>query len=188
MSYPERMQPSYALFRTPVGLCGIAWNDKGIAALQLPERDEAAMHIRMRERHRAVAAHPSAEALRAISEIEGLLRREPNHLGTLALDMSAVPEFHQRVYAVARRIPPGQTLTYGDVARRLGAVGLARAVGQALGRNPFAIIVPCHRVLSANGAPGGFSAHGGVSLKRRLLELEGFVLPQPALAQERLWS
>jgi methylated-DNA-[protein]-cysteine S-methyltransferase len=79
-------------------------------------------------------------------------------------------------------------LTYGDVARRLGSVGLARAVGQALGRNPFAIIVPCHRVLSANGAPGGFSAHGGVSLKRRLLELEGCVLAQPALEQKRLLS
>ena len=182
------MAPCYALFRTPVGVCGIAWNETGIAALQLPERDEAAMHARMRERFRAVQAPASAEALQAIAQIDALLRGEPNDLATLALDMSSVPEFHQRVYAVARRIPPGQTLTYGDVARRLGSLGLARAVGQALGRNPFAIIVPCHRVLSANGAPGGFSAHGGVSLKRRLLELEGCVLAQPEIEQKLLWS
>ena len=182
------MSSSYALFRAAVGLCGIAWNDAGISALQLPERDEAAMHVRMRERFRAVQASASAEALQAIAQIDALLRGEPNDLATLALDMSAVPEFHQRVYAVARRIPPGQTLTYGDVARRLGSLGLARAVGQALGRNPFAIIVPCHRVLSANGAPGGFSAHGGVSLKRRLLELEGCIVAQPEVGQKRLWG
>jgi len=179
---------SYALFGTPIGVCGIAWSDAGITALQLPARDETATHARMRERFRAVQAPASASALQAIAHIEALLRREPNDLATLTLDVSGVPSFHQRVYGVARRIPPGQTLSYGDVARRLDSVGLARAVGQALGRNPFAIIVPCHRVLAVNGAPGGFSAHGGVSLKRRLLELEGFALPRRESEQERLWS
>jgi methylated-DNA-[protein]-cysteine S-methyltransferase len=179
---------SYALFRTAIGLCGIAWNDVGITALQLPERDDAAMHRRMRERFGAGHATASPNARQAISQIDALLRREPNDLDAIVLDMTGVPAFNQRVYAVARRIPPGQTLTYGDVARRLGSVGLARAVGQALGRNPFAIIVPCHRVLSANGLPGGFSAHGGVSLKRQLLALEGYVLAQEGSDGPRLWN
>jgi len=183
------MVPSlYALFGTPVGVCGIAWNDEGITGLRLPESDEAAMHVHMRERFRAVTAPASPSALQAIAQIDALLRREPNDLASLALDMTGVPEFNQRVYAVARRIPAGRTLTYGDIARRLGRVGLSRAVGQALGRNPFAIIVPCHRVLSAHGLPGGFSAPGGVSLKRRLLELEGYLLPEPSPEQERLWA
>ena len=94
-------------------------------------------------------------------------------LSRIDLDMSAVPDFEQRVYAETRSIPPGETLTYGDIATRLGDVGLSRAVGQALGRNPFAIVVPCHRVLAAGGKSGGFSAVGGVDTKRRLLEIEG---------------
>ena len=179
---------SYALFPTLVGVCGIAWNDVGITALLLPAQDEATMHVRMREQCLAVQASASAGALDAIAQIDALLRGEPNDLATLPLDMAGVPSFHQRVYAVARQIRPGQTLTYGDVARRLGSVGLARAVGQALGRNPFAIIVPCHRVLAADGAPGGFSAHGGVTMKRRLLALEGYALPVPQAEQERLWG
>jgi methylated-DNA-[protein]-cysteine S-methyltransferase len=126
--------------------------------------------------------------LQAIAQIDALLRREPDDLVSLALDMTGVPDFNQRVYGLARRIPAGRTVTYGEIARRLGSVGLARAVGQALGRNPFAIIVPCHRVLAANGMSGGFSAPGGVSLKRRLLELEGYVLPDRAPEQERLWT
>jgi methylated-DNA-[protein]-cysteine S-methyltransferase len=92
-----------------------------------------------------------------------------------------VPEFHRRVYDVARTIPPGATLTYGDIAARLGEPGSARAVGQALGRNPFPIIVPCHRVLAANGQLGGFSATGGSATKRRLLTIEGALQAQPLL-------
>ena len=179
---------SYALFPSLVGVCGIAWNGAGITALVLPLQDEEAMHVRMREQFLAAPASPSAAALDAIAQIEALLRREPSDLATLALDMTDVPSFHQRVYEIARRIPPGQTLTYGEIARQLGSVGLSRAVGQALGRNPFAIIVPCHRVLSADGAPGGFSAHGGVTLKRRLLELEGYAVPVSQAEQPRLWG
>lgn len=179
---------SYALFATLVGSCGIAWSDVGITALVLPVPEEAAMHLRMREQFLAVQASPSAVALEAIAQVEALLRREPSDLSTLALDTTDVPSFHRRVYDIARRIPPGQTLTYGDIARQLGSIGLSRAVGQALGRNPFAIIVPCHRVLSADGAPGGFSAHGGVTLKRRLLELEGYALAVSQAEQPRLWG
>jgi methylated-DNA-[protein]-cysteine S-methyltransferase len=87
--------------------------------------------------------------------------------------MAAVPEFHRRVYELTRAIPPGQVLTYGEVAARLGEPGAARAVGQALGRNPFAPVIPCHRVLAAGGKPGGFSAEGGAVTKLRMLEIEG---------------
>jgi methylated-DNA-[protein]-cysteine S-methyltransferase len=86
--------------------------------------------------------------------------------------MDAVEPFEQRVYEVARTIPAGQTLTYGQIATRLGDRLLARDVGQALGRNQFPIVVPCHRVLAASGKLGGFSAPGGVATKQRLLEIE----------------
>ena len=105
--------------------------------------------------------------------IVALLRGQPRDLSDIVLDMDGVPPFHQRVYAVARTIPPGATLTYGEIATQLGDRGAARAVGQALGRNPFPIIVPCHRVLAAGGKVGGFSANGGITTKLRLLTIEG---------------
>ncbi len=91
--------------------------------------------------------------------------------------MERVPEFNRRVYAVARAVPPGETITYGEIAERIGERGAAQAVGQALGRNPFPIVVPCHRVLAADGGLGGFSAHGGVATKRRMLAIEGAGAP-----------
>jgi methylated-DNA-[protein]-cysteine S-methyltransferase len=94
-------------------------------------------------------------------------------LSFITLDMEGVPEFHRRVYGVARTIPPGATLSYGEIAARLGDPGSARAVGQALGRNPFVIVVPCHRVLAAGGKTGGFSANGGTATKLTLLAIEG---------------
>ncbi len=95
--------------------------------------------------------------------------------------MTGVPDFHRRVYDIVRCIPPGQTLTYGDIARRLGLPGSAQAVGRAMGRNPFAPIVPCHRVLAAGGKDGGFSAHGGVGTKRRMLVIEGVLAEETTL-------
>src|SRR5262249_61450420 len=88
------------------------------------------------------------------------------------LDRTGVPAFRRRVYEAARTIPPGQTLSYGEVAACAGSPGAARAVGQALGKNPFAIVVPCHRVLAAGGRVGGFSAQGGIATKLRLLALQ----------------
>ena len=102
-----------------------------------------------------------------------LLKGEAADLADIPLDLEAAPEFHRKVYEVARTIPPGRTMTYGEIARRLGVPHESREVGQALGRNPVAIIVPCHRVLGADGKMGGFSATGGVSTKRRMLEIEG---------------
>jgi methylated-DNA-[protein]-cysteine S-methyltransferase len=109
---------------------------------------------------------------RAIDGITTLLRGEATDLSGVALDMERVPPFNRQVYEVARTIPPGATLSYGEIAARLGDPSLARDVGQALGQNPFAIIVPCHRVLAAGGKIGGFSANGGIMTKRRMLAIE----------------
>jgi methylated-DNA-[protein]-cysteine S-methyltransferase len=164
----------FTLFATPIGQCGIVWSERGIVAVQLPERGLAQTRARLRQRFPGASpAAPRREARAAIAAITALLERRPSNLGAIALDLDGVPPFHRRVYAVARSIAPGATLCYGDVAQRLGDAGAARAVGQALARNPIPIIVPCHRVLAAGGKPGGFSARGGIGTKFRLLELEG---------------
>jgi methylated-DNA-[protein]-cysteine S-methyltransferase len=164
----------FALFDTPIGRCGIAWGESGIAGVQLPEAGEPETRARMLHRFPAAGeAVPPPEVQGAVDGIVALLRGEASVLSTVALDMDGVPEFHRRVYEAARAIPPGNTLSYGDIAKRAGAPGAARAVGQALGRNPFPIVVPCHRVLAAGGKIGGFSAQGGVETKRRMLEIEG---------------
>jgi methylated-DNA-[protein]-cysteine S-methyltransferase len=121
----------------------------------------------------AANGEPPSSVKTAISEIQALLTGEQRALDRVELDMEGVPPFHRRVYVAARAIPPGQTASYGEIATRVGAPGAARAVGQALGRNPFAIVVPCHRVLAAGGRTGGFSANGGVATKLRMLSIEG---------------
>ncbi|MEJ7596656.1 MAG: methylated-DNA--[protein]-cysteine S-methyltransferase [Kofleriaceae bacterium] len=162
-----------ALFDTAIGRCGIAWAEHAIAGVQLPEVDERETRSRLARRFTEVQdATPAAHAQRAIDAIIALLRGEPVDLAPITLDLSGVPAFNQRVYQVTRTIPPGCTLTYGDIASRLGSAGSARAIGQALGRNPVPIIVPCHRVLAAGGKLGGFSAHGGGSTKQRMLAIE----------------
>ncbi|MEO8602143.1 MAG: methylated-DNA--[protein]-cysteine S-methyltransferase [bacterium] len=167
------MQPGFAIFDTAIGRCGIAWGSRGVVAVQLPEARDSETRTRLRRRvPEAVEAAPPAAVRRAINAIEALLRGEASDLSAVALDQEGVPDFHRRVYAVARTIPAGATLTYGAIAARLGAPGSARAVGQALGRNPFAIVVPCHRVVAAGGKSGGFSANGGVTTKLRLLAIE----------------
>ena len=157
----------------------------------LPEAREAVTRARLAARFPAARELlPPPHVRRAVNAIHALLRGEPSDLTTVVLDMEDVPLFHRRVYEVARAIPPGDTLSYGDVAARAGAPGGARAVGQALGRNPFAIVVPCHRVLAAGGRVGGFSANGGVTTKLRLLALEraraGDAPPEARAAVEHL--
>ena len=172
----------FALFDTAIGRCGIAWGDAGIVALQLPEASAAETAARLRKTCPTAAEGPPPPAVaEAIGLVAALLRGEAADLSAIALDMAGVPDFHRRVYGVAREIPPGRTLTYGAVAARLGEPGAARAVGRALGRNPFAVIVPCHRVVATGGAMGGFSAGGGVETKRRILAIEGARAEEPTL-------
>lgn len=163
----------FALFDTSIGRCGIAWGARGIIGVQLPEASEAKTRARLMRRYpSAREAPPPADVCRAIDAIASTLRGEPNDLSAVALDMDGVPQFDRRVYAAARSIAAGTTLSCGELAARLGERGLAREIGQALGRNPFPIIVPCHRVLGAGGRAGGFSANGGVATKLRLLTIE----------------
>ncbi len=176
---------AYALFPTPLGFCGIAWNTQALTGVQLPEADEAATRQRMARRFPDLReGMPPPFVREAIAAITALLEGhplEPRDLSHLPLDMAGVPPFHQRVYELTRRIPPGETLSYGEVARQLDAPGAARAVGQALGANPFAPVVPCHRVLGAKTGTGGFSAHGGLQTKLKLLEMEGARFAGPGL-------
>ena len=177
---------SFYLFATPIGVCGIAWGDRGVVGVQLPESSEAAVRARVRrEFPDAREAAPPPEVQRAVEAIVALLGGEAQDLSFVELDMRRVPPFHRRVYDIARTISPGATLSYGDIARRLGEPGAARDVGSALGQNPFAIVVPCHRVLAAHGKLGGFSAHGGVTTKLRLLSIEGVQAPGTAPLFER---
>lgn len=164
---------AFALFPSPVGRCGIVWTEFGIAALQLPEGRDTATRARLLARFPEAAEAPAPPVvLDAIAQIDAMLAGKPSNVAQIELDMRGLPAFHQRVYDAAREIPPGSTCSYGELATRLGSPGSARAVGQALGKNPFAIIVPCHRVLAAGGKVGGFSANGGITTKLRLLTCE----------------
>ena len=176
------MAPGFALFDTAIGRCGLAWGERCVSAVQLPEADDAGTRSRLIKHLPSLTqSQPPPAVQRAIDGIQALLRGEGGDLLDVELDMQGVPLFHQRVYDVARRIPPGQTRTYGEVAVLLGEPTAARAVGQALGHNRFAPVVPCHRVLAANSRSGGFSANGGVATKLRMLLIEGAAIGEPGL-------
>jgi len=163
----------FALFETPIGPCGIAWGPRGIVGVQLPEGSAARTRARLERRFVESQEATPPPRFRAVQrEIVALLCGEARDLSHIGLDMQGLPAFRRRVYEAARAIPPGATCSYGELARRIDSPAAARAVGQALGHNPFAIIVPCHRVVAANGRIGGFSADGGVTMKQRLLAIE----------------
>ena len=170
-------EQQFAIFDTAIGRCGIVWGARGIVSVQLPMGDErrpapactSAMATSPRRRRRE-------KVQAAIEGMVELLAGKPNDLADIVLDLDGVPEFNRGVYDIARKIPPGQTMTYGDIAKKLGGVELSRDVGQALGHNPCPIVVPCHRVLAAGNKPGGFSANGGVVTKLKMLAIEGAVV------------
>jgi methylated-DNA-[protein]-cysteine S-methyltransferase len=169
----------YTIFDTAIGRCGIAWGDSGIVGVQLPETRE------IETRRRLFRLYPKARELRppphvemAIEGIAALLRGEAADLSEVTLDISGIHAFNARVYAFTRTIPRGETRTYGDVAASLRASGAVRSVAQAIARNPFMIIVPCHRVLDAGGYADTVSENGGSISKRRLLSLEGANSPR----------
>src|SRR3954469_4689034 len=171
---PAMTDHNFAIFDTAIGRCGIAWGPRGINAVQLPMSSEDKTRARIRQRHGDLAEAPSpAQVQRAIDGIVELLAGKPSDLSEVVLDLDGVPEFNRGVYDIARTIPPGKTMTYGDIAKRLGGVELSRDVGKPLGHNPCPIVVPCHRVLAAGGKPGGFSANGGVATKLKMLAIEG---------------
>lgn len=165
----------YALFATPIGECGIAWGEAAVVGVHWPGADAAASLARLARRYPGAAeAEPPPAVRRAMEQAVRLLSGEKVDLRDVALDFGAAPDLHLRIYERVRAIPAGETMTYGEVARALGEPPqAAQEVGQAMGRNPFPILMPCHRVLAAGGKIGGFSAPGGAATKRRLLEIEG---------------
>ena len=164
----------FTVFETDLGWAAVAWSDRGLTAVRIPQsdRDRVAASLRRRLRD-AQEAQPPAPVAAVIADICALLAGGQADFTEAELDLADTPEFNARVYAAARAIPPGKTLTYGEVAERLGDKRLAREVGQALGQNPWPIVVPCHRVTAAGGKLGGFSAPGGAATKRKLLAIEG---------------
>lgn len=178
----------FHLFATAIGDCGLVWSGRGVAGVQLPEKSERLTRVRIARRFPAAReAAPRADIARAVVDIVALLAGEPKDLGSVAVDLDDVPEFDRRVYAVARTIAPGRTLSYGEIAEQLGDSKLAREVAEALSRNPVPLIVPCHRVLAAGGKMGGFSAPGGVRTKLRLLSIEGARYGEPTLFERLPW-
>lgn len=159
-----------------VGPIGLVWGERGIHFLTFPEGSETATRARLAGHFpEAVEAPLDANARTWVARIDRMLAQEtsaPDDLADLPLVFDGVPHFNKRAYDLARRIPPGETRTYGEIATALGSPGAARAVGQAMGKNPIPIIVPCHRVLAAGGKMGGFSGAGGLATKRVLLSLE----------------
>ena len=165
---------NYHVFETAIGWAGIAWGEQGLIGAHLPERDPAIVRKSFTRRFPdAEEAPPAPELAPVIEGVRALMRGEKVDLSAAPLDLARVPEFNARVYEIARGIPAGETLTYGEIAVKLGDRLLARDVGAALGKNPWPIVVPCHRVTAAGGKLGGFSARGGAMTKLKLLEIEG---------------
>jgi methylated-DNA-[protein]-cysteine S-methyltransferase len=176
---------SFTLFETVIGWAGLAWADKGLVGCYLPEADpEHARTSFLRRFPDARETAPSDEVSHAIAEIRRLMAGEHVDLTDIPIDIARVPDFNARVYEIARAIPPGETLTYGEIAVKLGDKLLARDVGAALGKNPWPIVVPCHRVTAAGGKLGGFSARGGVNTKVKLLAIEGAKVLEPQLPKK----
>jgi methylated-DNA-[protein]-cysteine S-methyltransferase len=167
---------AYSIFDTAIGRCAIAWGEAGIVGVQLPEAREIETRgrlFRLYPEARETRPTPNTEA--AIEGIVALLHGEAADFADVTLDMGGIQIFDQRVYQIAEQIPRGETLTYNEVAARLGTPSAVRSVALALARNPFVVIVPCHRVLEAGGYADKMSPHGGLISKRRLLSIEGAV-------------
>jgi methylated-DNA-[protein]-cysteine S-methyltransferase len=168
------MGRGYTVFDTGIGRCGIAWGDAGVVGVQLPEAREIETRRRLFQLYPdARELHPPLNVEIAIDGIVALLRGNPCDFSDVTLDMKGIPAFNARVYQFTRTIPRGETRTYGEVAASLRASGAAHSVAQAISRNPFMIIVPCHRVLEAGSYADKISPNGGSISKRRLLSIEG---------------
>ena len=177
----------YVLFDTAMGMCGVAWSRKGLTRLQLPERDTRSTRARLRAGAAVPCMGPAPPSVtRAIAALQRYFAGGVIDLRAVDLDLDRVSPFYRRVYDAARSIGWGQTTSYGMLAQQVGSPGAARAVGQAMARNPVPVIIPCHRVIASERKVGGFSAFGGTVTKERLLALEGVKLAAEAPLLEPL--
>lgn len=170
---------SYAVFDSPIGPCAIAWSGRGVMRFLLPEASAAATEERIRALvPDASPATPRGWVATLITRVRKHLSGQPDDFADVPLDAEALPPFFAQVYEALRRVPAGTTTTYGSLGRKIsGTTGAARAVGVAMAKNPFALLVPCHRVVGSDGKLHGFSAHGGLTTKAKLLAIEG--RPEP---------
>ncbi|HSV15141.1 MAG TPA: methylated-DNA--[protein]-cysteine S-methyltransferase [Tepidisphaeraceae bacterium] len=170
---------AYCIFDTALGACGIGWtSERSVTHFQLPEA--TIERTASRVARLTAATSPSAappEVADVIDRVRAHLSGEPQDFDLVPVELNGVSDFERQVYRVTREIAAGRTMTYGEIARAVNHSGAARVVGQALGRNPIPLIIPCHRVLAAGGKSGGFSAPGGRATKAKLLALEGVLLP-----------
>ena len=165
------MSQAFALFPTEIGLCGVIWDEVGLTGVLLPETSEAASRARISKRHPdAVETVPTGMTAIAVQRIQTLMVEGDTSLIEVTLNIQRLSPLLARIYAATRAIKPGTTRTYGQIAKEVGAD--PRSVGQAMGRNPWPIVVPCHRVMGSDGKLVGFSAHGGLSTKLKLLAIE----------------
>jgi methylated-DNA-[protein]-cysteine S-methyltransferase len=176
MQHRDSCSVAHMLFDTGLGICGMAWSERGVTRLQLPERDRSATAARLGAGPGGAVVAPPPGIASVIADVIRYLGGESIDFLDVPLDLVSAPSFHRTVFAATRTIRWGETISYGALADRVGSPGAARAVGQAMSRNPIPIIIPCHRVLARDNRIGGFSAHGGTLTKERLLALEG-VLP-----------
>ena len=162
------------VFDSAIGVCGIAWNQRGLTRLQLPEADRQATERRLRARSiGASTAEPPPAIAAVIADLQRYLTGARVDFSAVVVDLLDVDAFRRTVYAAARALGWGETASYGEIARQVGAPSRAQAVGQAMGRNPVPIVIPCHRVVASGRRIGGFSAPGGTFTKERLLWMEG---------------
>lgn len=180
---------NYHLFDTAIGICGIGWNEHSIVRFQLPDTDDRDIESKLKRRApSAQDAHKAGTDLPAfvqdaIAELRRYFAGEAHDFSRIPVDVSHTDDLRRKIYDELRTIECGKTVTYGELARRIGASGpeAPRVVGQAMGRNPVPVIIPCHRVLAAGNKIGGFSAPGGTATKERLLALEGVQIGEPVL-------
>jgi methylated-DNA-[protein]-cysteine S-methyltransferase len=180
-------QSAYCLFETPLGACGIAWKEgKGsrtppvVTFFQLPEATRNLTDARIAGKSGGRKARvPPPHIAGIVKRVQKHLHGDAQDFLDIVVDLDRMGPFARQVYETARKIPPGRTMSYGELATGMNRPTAARAVGQALGRNSIPLIIPCHRVLARSGNPGGFSAHGGVETKTKLLELEGAAIGRP---------
>ncbi|MGH6763864.1 MAG: methylated-DNA--[protein]-cysteine S-methyltransferase [Phyllobacterium sp.] len=175
----------YHVFETALGFIGIAWNANGVRRLHLPaeSRDATEQHMLSRLREPSPTT-PPAPMERIVAMIRQYAQGHPADFSGVTLDLDGVTPLYRTIYEATRRIGWGETLTYAELAASAGFEGKAWEVGQAMGRNPVTLIIPCHRVLAAGNRIGGFSAPGGTQTKLQMLQLEGVDPTPPAPAQQ----
>jgi len=166
----------YCLIATDFGPIGLAWSGRGLIRLQLPDETETLTKARLIRRIQAVEADPPAWLEPTVADLRRYFSGEETAFPDASLDLESVPDFHQALYREMRKLGWGETLTYGELATRVGMPGAAQSVGQAMGRNPIPVIIPCHRILASGNTLGGFSAPGGTRTKLKLFAIEGIRL------------